>query len=85
MARYKMTVVFDVHDDEDRKQLEILRKTHKRRPFGRPTDKDRKLEELEHNPFVDDFMRDIARRLKVDHFKFRTTYEITSFEKLKEE
>jgi hypothetical protein len=80
-----MTVMFDVHDDEDRRQLEVMKKTHKRRLFGRPTDKDRKLEALEHNPFVDDFMRDIASRLKVNHMKVRTTYEIASFEELKEE
>jgi len=80
-----MTVIFDVHDDEDRRQLAIMKKTHKRRLFGRPTDKDRKLEALEHNPFVDDFLRDVAGRLEVDHLKVRTTYEIISFEELEEE
>ena len=49
----------------------------------RPTDKEKNLQALQHNPLHEDFMPDIAERLHDNDGKFRTTYEITSFEKLR--
>jgi hypothetical protein len=58
-----MTVVFDVHDDEDRRQYKKMAK--RRTPFDdaraiiSPTERDMKFRQLKHNPFVDDFIYDI--------------------------
>jgi hypothetical protein len=93
MARYKMTAIFDVHEDENRLKMKKLSRdpayTGNNRKLAdrilRPTDKEKDLQSLQHNPLHDDFMPDIAERLHDNGGKFRTTYEITSWEKIQQE
>jgi hypothetical protein len=88
MARYKMTVVFDVHDDEDRGKLRRLKARQQQRPFFRrlynPTNEDERIKELEHNPLIDRFLAELIKRLGIQDSKVRTTYEIISCDKLPE-
>ena len=100
MARYKMTVVFDVHDDEDRTEYEKMKRkrttSDNARAMTDPTEEDLRFRQLRHNPFYDEFMQEIIRRLNADigdgvkqsgypMGSIRTTYEIVSFDKLNEE
>jgi hypothetical protein len=90
MARYKMTVVFDVHEDENRERRDQLAKKFFEKKTGKsaiwPTLKEQhELNALTHDPLQSDFLRDIAERMNNRKANHRTTYDILSFKKLKEE
>ena len=75
MARYKMTVIFDVHDDEDRSELRRLQQEKKRNPekfkarnlkdLIRGTPSEQKRKELESDPLTDAsyFLRSVIDKL----------------------
>jgi hypothetical protein len=104
MARYKMTVVFDVHDDEDRTGLSDLREQvlieKIGKPFAarllRPSENEKRLEAMEYDPLTHpgSFLRSVVDTLfEAGAFpydneqmpKYRTTCEIITCEKLKDE
>jgi hypothetical protein len=75
MARYKMTVVFDVHDDEDRRELMRQQQEKKHNPekfkgrnlrvFIGGTPSERRRGALETDPLTDEsyFLRSVMDRL----------------------
>jgi hypothetical protein len=90
MARYKATVIFDVHEDENRERRDQLTKKFLEKKRGTaaiwPTLKQmRELNALTHDPLKSDFVLEISDRMNNKKNKYRTTYEIVSFEKLQEE
>jgi hypothetical protein len=90
MARYKAIVVFDVHEDEDRKRRDQLAKKFLERKRGKatiwPTLKQmHELDALTHDPLKIDFVPEISERMNNKKNKYRTTYEIVLVEKLQEE
>lgn len=90
MARYKLTVVFDVHEDENRERRnqlakKILGKMKGKAPVWPTLKEQHELNALTYDPLHSDFVREIAEKMNNKEGTYRTTYDIMSFEKLKEE
>jgi hypothetical protein len=90
MARYKATVIFDVHEDENRERRDQLAKKFLEKKRGKatiwPTLKQmHELNALMHDPLKSDFVLEMSERMNNKKNKYRTTYEIVSFEKLQGE
>jgi hypothetical protein len=91
MTRYKATVIFDVHEDENRERIRQLYNKPKKKGGGTfywknlTKDEIAELKALSHNPLEKDFHHDINERTGNELHQYRTTYEIIYFEKLEEE
>jgi hypothetical protein len=77
MARYKPTVIFDVHEDEDRERRDQLAKKFlekKREKFTIwPTLKQmHELNALAHDPLKNDFVSEISEIMDNKKNKYRT-------------
>jgi hypothetical protein len=90
MARYKMVVIFDVHEDENRQRIMQLYDKAKERAKGvfywknMTKGEMAELKALSYNPLEKEFHHEINEITGNELHKFRTTYEIISWEKLKE-
>jgi hypothetical protein len=76
MARYKATVIFDVHEDEEKREEGLV---------ANLTEYVRDLSDLLAEHMVKSFYDDIRERTGNKEEKFKTTYKIVSFEKLQNE
>jgi hypothetical protein len=91
MTRYKATVIFDVHEDENRERIMQLYNKAKKRAKGvlysRNMTKDEgdELKTLSHNPLEKDFHHEINERTGNELHQYMTTYEIIYFEKLEDQ
>jgi hypothetical protein len=90
MTRYKVMVIFDVHEDENRERRDQLAKRFLKKKQGKatiwPTLKQQyELNDLMHDHLTDEFVHEISERMNNKKNKYRTTYEIISFDKIGEE
>jgi LPS O-antigen subunit length determinant protein (WzzB/FepE family) len=76
MARYKATVIFDVHEDDEKKEEGLV---------ANLTEYVKDLSDLLAEHMVKSFYDDIKERTGNKEEKFKTTYKIVSFEKLQNE
>jgi len=75
MAKYKATVIFDVHEDEEKKEGVV----------ANLTEYVKDLSDLLAEHMVKRFYEDIKERTGNTDDKFKTTYQIVSFEKVQDE
>jgi hypothetical protein len=91
MTRYKATVIFDVHEDENRERITELYNKAKERGGGTfyrknfTKDELAELKALSHNPLEKDLHHEINERTGNELHQYRTTYEIIHFKKLEED
>jgi hypothetical protein len=91
MTRYKATIIFDVHEDENRERIMQLYNKAKERAKGvlywknMTKDERDELKALSHNPLEKEFHHEINERTANELHQHRTTYEIVHFAKLEDE
>jgi hypothetical protein len=76
MARYKATVIIEVHEDEEKKEEGLIVNI---------TDYVKELGDLLAEQMIKSFYEDIKERTANKDEKFKTTYKMISFEKLQDE
>ena len=82
MARYVMTVVFDVHEDEKRQRRNQLVKKFLEKNKGKSAIWTT-LKEQHYDPLQSDFIHGIVDRIKTKKINYRTTHDSLIY-KLKE-
>ena len=85
-----MTVIFDVHQDENRERRnqlpkKLLEKMKRKSAVWLTLKEQHELNALTHDFLESDFAREIAERMNNKRIKYRTTYYIMLSKKLKEE
>ena len=76
MVRYKATVIIELHEDKEKKEEGLIVNI---------TDYVKELGDLLTEQMIKSFYDDIKERTGNKDDKFKTTYEIISFEKLQDE